>query len=190
VNKSDGSLLTASINIFFPFVVLLCKTAAGARGWELAGYPARTWLQILEWQFSACGGQDWSGASTAHQCGAMTPHDGVTDCVQGWPAASQLSQAWMFEDYNKEDLLHIMKEAAKRKVCMPIFLSSVTCNMRVVCPVVCGEFRCCNLRQSYNLQMHVFARVSPFILQLFMHDPPDLTLSYCPKNLDLIYLYA
>jgi hypothetical protein len=27
----------------------------------------------------------------------------------------QLSQAWTFEDYSKDDLLHIMREAAKRK---------------------------------------------------------------------------
>ncbi len=27
----------------------------------------------------------------------------------------QLSQAWHFEDYSKDDLLHIMRDAAKRK---------------------------------------------------------------------------
>ncbi len=27
----------------------------------------------------------------------------------------QLSQAWVFEDYSKDDLLHIMKEAAVNK---------------------------------------------------------------------------
>jgi hypothetical protein len=35
--------------------------------------------------------------------------------VTGLARRFQLSQAWLFEDYDKEDLLHIMKEAARKR---------------------------------------------------------------------------